>query len=91
MTFTFTNLKNLYYGCHFIGWADGIMPTAYDAGVLFVADSNHNIIAQVESVYDEERDICIGFKPNELNIEMLGHHTIDLMEWLDGGCTIREF
>ena len=31
MTFTFTDLKNLYYGCHFIGWADGIMPTAYDA------------------------------------------------------------
>lgn len=67
------------------------MPTVYDAKVLFIADSNHNIIAQFESVYDEARDICIGFKPNALNIEMLGHHTSDLMEWLDCGCTIREF
>lgn len=39
MKFTFTDLKNLYYGCQILGWAEGDMSTIYDADVLFVADT----------------------------------------------------
>lgn len=65
------------------------MSTVKDADVLFVADTNHNIIAQFENVCDN--DDFVWFELNVAYVSMLGRHTIDPMEWLDGGCTIKEF
>lgn len=90
MKFTFTDLKNLYYGYQILGWAEGDMSTIYDADVLFVADTNHIIIAQFECVLDE-RDVCIGFVTNKSYLNMCCLHTVELMHWLDGGYTIKEF
>lgn len=86
MKFTFTDLQKLYNGCKILGWAEGTMSTVKDADVLFV---NHNIIAQFENVWDN--DDFMWFELNVAYVSMLGHHTVDLMEWLDGGHTIKEF
>jgi hypothetical protein len=89
MKFTLTDLHSLYHDCKIIGWAEGTMSTVKDADVLFVADTNHNIIAQFENVCDN--DDFMWFELNVAYVSMLGRHTIDLMEWLDGRCTIKEF
>ena len=91
MKFTFTDIKNLYHGCKFLGFTDGHCNNVYDCDCLFVVDSNSIIIAQFESMCDDIDERCTFFQMNKTFVDMREHHTIDLMEWLDGGATFKSF
>lgn len=91
MKLTFTDLNTLYYGCQFLAFADGHFNNVYDCDCLFVADSNSIIIAQFEPMCDDMNERCTFFQMDEKFVDMRGHHTIDLMEWLDGSAMFESF
>ena len=89
MKFTFDNLEYLYRCCHFMGWSESHMTKPEDAEVMFMLDTNRRVIAQFESVFDDN-DEFVGFVVDE---HYPNAHTLEGLreEWLVDDCQLKEF